>query len=98
VEILSNEKPSDTQRCRRTQTFSLIGGLTLGLRIRFVQVGEAGTCVKTSVYRKRQREEGMDSRGTVAGNIFIEGHKETQEWVGIFAWGLLSWPWSHFMA
>jgi hypothetical protein len=61
-------------------------------------VGTAGTGVKMSVYRRIQRKERMDSRVSIAGNIFIEGDKERQEWTGIFAWGLLSWPWSHFMA
>jgi hypothetical protein len=51
-----------------------------------------------SVYRRIQRKERMDSRVSIAGNIFIEGDKERQEWTGIFAWGLLSWPWTHFMA
>jgi hypothetical protein len=44
------------------------------------------------VYRRRQRKEGMDKERSVAGNVFTEGDKEKQEWAGISAWGLLSWP------
>jgi hypothetical protein len=51
-----------------------------------------------SVYRRRQRKAGMDSRGSEAGNMFTEGDKERQEWAIISSWGLLSWPWTHFMA
>jgi hypothetical protein len=59
---------------------------------------QPGTYVRKSVYRRRQRKAGMGSRGSVVGSVFTEGVKERQEWAVISAWGLLSWPWTHFMA
>jgi hypothetical protein len=56
------------------------------------------TCVRKSVYSRRKRKAGMGSRGSVAGSLFIEGDKQRQEKVVISAWGLLSWPQTHFMA
>jgi hypothetical protein len=38
------------------------------------------TCVQMSVYRRGQRKAGMDSRGFIEGNVFIEGDKKRQEW------------------
>jgi hypothetical protein len=49
----------------------------------------------------RVRDQGLFRReqwGPVSGSTFTEGGKEKQEWVVISAWGLLSWPWTHFMA
>jgi hypothetical protein len=39
-----------------------------------------------------------EQQGPVARCLFIERDKERKEWAGIFAWGLLSWPWTHYMA
>jgi hypothetical protein len=41
---------------------------------------------------------GRSSGGPVLGSLLTEGDKERQAWAVISAWGLLSWPRSHFIA
>jgi hypothetical protein len=66
----------------------LIGGLTLGLGTWLFREEPQGSC-----FRKWDGQQGIHSR-----SLFAEEGKGKVGWAVISAWGLLSWPWSHFMA
>jgi hypothetical protein len=74
-------------------------GFTLGLGTwGCLGCSSRGACFGKSAYRGRQRKVGMGSRGPTVGNLFAEDNKGKAGMGGYLHMGLLSWPWTHFMA